>query len=177
MKLLGVSGSLRATSTNTRLLEALKQLMPVNVTFTIEPSLADLPLFNPELPIDANDALPGFVERFRESDGIVFSSPVYAGGYPGVLKNGLDWLVGTDAFVEKPFVMLSASNRMPFVEQTLVTVLETMSGVHVQDASTTVPLLGRSLSVQEIVEDQDLSGTIRAVAERFIAAIDISAAE
>jgi chromate reductase len=171
MNIIGISGSLRTASTNTRLLHAARFLLPENVVLTIENVLSELPQFNPDVAIDSHDELDGFVKRVRESEGVILSSPVYAGGYPGALKNALDWLVGTDAFVEKPFMMLSTSNRVPGVEQTLVTVLETMSGVHVQSASTTIPLLGTSMDVTDIVEDNDLSASIRMSLENFVGAI------
>ncbi|MGH8264427.1 MAG: NADPH-dependent FMN reductase, partial [Steroidobacteraceae bacterium] len=60
------------------------------------------------------------------------STPEYARGYPGALKNALDWLVNTDAFVNKPFMLLNASSRSTVAQETLVTVLQTMSGIHVQ---------------------------------------------
>jgi chromate reductase, NAD(P)H dehydrogenase (quinone) len=171
MKLHGISGSLRAASTNIRLLHAARELVPANVDLMVENVISELPQFNPDIGIDSNDRLAGFVERVRDSDGIVFSSPVYAGGYPGALKNALDWLVGTDAFVEKPFIMLSASNRVPGVEQSLILVLETMGGVHVRDASTTVPLLGSSLSVANIVGDIEMSNSVRSSLTVFVRTI------
>lgn len=108
-----------------------------------------------------------FVDSVRDCDGLVVSSPVYAGGYPGTLKNALDWLVGTDAFVEKPFMMLSASNRVPAVQESLVTVLKTMSGLHVDKASSLVPLLGTNMSSGEIADNREFAEIIRSSLRTF----------
>ena len=173
MKLHAISGSLRAASSNTRLLHAAQKLAPKGATIELEHAISELPAFNPDVDISSNDALEDFVQRVRESDGIVVSSPVYAGGYPGALKNALDWLVGTDAFVEMPFMMLSASNRMPDVERTLVAVLETMNGVHIADASVAIPLLGTSLTVTNIVSDDGVATTLRRKLGQFVDAIEL----
>lgn len=167
MKVLGLSGSLRADSTNTRLLQAAASLCPAQMDFHVEDVLGELPHFSPDLSIESDPQLLEFVQRVRESDGIMISSPVYAGGYPGTLKNALDWLVGTDAFVEKPFMMLSASNRVPAVQASLVTVLETMSGIHLEKASALVPLLGTSMSTQEIAVNREFAGLIQSAIRTF----------
>jgi len=171
MKLHGISGSLRVASINARLLAAARQLVPKNVEFAVEDTISNLPLFNPENSVSSDHELTAFVDRIRACDGVIFSSPVYAGGYPGALKNALDWLVGTDGFYQKPFMMLSASNRMPQVEATLIAVLETMGGVHVSAASTTIQLIGGTLSVSEIVADDESSNAIRQSLDRFVSSI------
>jgi len=167
MRLIGLSGSQREHSSNTRLLRAAERLVPAGVTLTVECRLSDLPHFSPDLPMDGSHALASFSDRVRHADGLVVSSPVYAGGYPGTLKNALDWLVGTDAFVAKPFMLLCASPRMFEVQETLIKVLTTMSGIHVGAATITLPLLGRDLTVEQIVADAILAGEIRAALLRF----------
>lgn len=161
MKLLGISGSQRTVSSNTRLLEAACSLTPPGLELEIVTALGDLPHFNPDTLVEPGSKLDRFIDAIRVCDGIVVSSPVYAGGYPGTLKNALDWLVGTDAFIEKPFVMLSASNRVPAVQESLVTVLETMGGIHVHGASVLVPLLGSNLSTSEIASHGAFANLIR----------------
>ena len=91
----------------------------------------------------------------RSADGLIISTPEYARGYPGALKNALDWLVDTDAFVAKPFIMLSASARSTIGRDTLITVVETMSGVHVVEASITVNLLGTQTDVASIINSSE----------------------
>ncbi len=132
MKFLGLNGSLRSDSTNRRLLRAAIELCPSGCRLEIFDNLGELPHFNPDREIESSAELSQFVQDVKACDGVIVSAPVYARGYPGTLKKGLDWLVGVDSFIDKPFMMLSASNRMPEIELTLVTVLETMSGFHVR---------------------------------------------
>ncbi|MEZ5557851.1 MAG: NAD(P)H-dependent oxidoreductase [Pseudomonadales bacterium] len=165
--LLGLSGSLRAESSNTTLLRAAAETCRAGVEFALACGLGELPHFNPDLPLSTSPRLLSFVEQMRTCDGLVVSSPVYAGGYPGTLKNALDWLVGTDAFVDKPFMMLSASSRMPAAQATLVTVLQTMSGRHIETASITIDLLGTHPSVDGILRHPEHGPALRAALARF----------
>jgi len=94
--LLAISGSLRAHSSNTETLRALTLLAPPEVTITPFDGLAALPHFNPDHDVEGM-ALPEAVQSLRAqieaADGIVISSPEYAHGVPGSLKNALDWSI------------------------------------------------------------------------------------
>jgi len=172
VRILGVSGSLRAASSNTRLLVAASELMPAGSELTLYTSLRDLPPFDPDDSPESHSAVSAWVRAMKAADGLIVSTPEYARGYPGTLKNAFDWLVGTDAFVEKPFMLLNASSRSTVGQATLTTVLETMSGVHVSSASTTVPLLGTTVTSMEIVKRQDFSGRIRSSLATFVSEIE-----
>jgi len=167
MYFIGLCGSLRAHSSNRLLLDAAKALAPSGCRVEIEDAISQLPHFNPDLEPSDFSVVTDFIGRIRDSAGLIVSSPVYAGGYPGALKNALDWLVGSDGCVEKPFMMLSGSGRVPEAENTLVRVLETMSGKHAADASVVVPILGASLTLDDLLNSPDQSGVIRESLERF----------
>ena len=172
MRILGVSGSLRAASTNTRLLLAATEFVPRGVSIHVTTHIARLPLFNPDTVPEDSDTVEPWIREVRASDGIVVSTPEYARGYPGALKNALDWLVGTDAYVNKPFMLLNASARSIVAQRTLTTVLETMSGVHIEAASTTVPLLGSNASVSEIVANPTFAAQLRESLLTFVVAVE-----
>ena len=168
MRILGISGSLRAASTNTRLLLAATKFAPPAVDIHITKRIARLPLFNPDIAPEDSAAVERWIREGRIADGIIVSTPEYARGYPGALKNAFDWLVGTDAYVNKPFMLLNASARSTVAQQTLTTVLETMSGVHIEAATTTVPLLGSTSSVSEIVADSTFAAQLRKALLTFV---------
>jgi NAD(P)H-dependent FMN reductase len=48
--------------------------------------------------------------RIAASDAILFSTPEYAGGLPGTLKNLLDWTVGGGQLYGKPVAWLDVAN-------------------------------------------------------------------
>ena len=149
MDIVGLSGSLRATSSNTMLLLAAEKLSGGQVLVT--DLVGQLPLFTPDLDPNEVPSVLKWTELMRSCQGVIISTPEYARGYPGALKNALDWLVQGDGFVAKPFTLLKASPRATISQTTLATVLTTMSGVHIKNADTMVPLLGRKLQVDDIL--------------------------
>ena len=91
MKILGISGSLRAASYNTALLRAAAQVAPPGVTVDIYQDLELLPPFNE----DREDAPPAEVERLRaeleSADAVLFATPEYNTTMPGQIKQVVDW--------------------------------------------------------------------------------------
>jgi len=153
MRILGLCGSLRSQSSNRSLLEAGKICAREICDFNLYTEVAELPHFNPDQDFTDFEAVVRLADQVRAADAIVVSSPEYARGIPGAFKNALDWLVGTDAFVEKPYALWSASTRSMHADECLRGVLDTMSGVEVTGASVTVPLLGTSKQANQIAAD------------------------
>ncbi len=172
MKILAISGSLRAVSSNTAVLRAAARLAPDGVEIVLFEGLAGLPFFNPDLD---GDRVPAAVAAFRrligEVDGILISSPEYARGVAGVLKNALDWLVGSFEFPNKPVALINTSPRATHAQAALTLTLETMSAQLVRDAFVTLPLLGTASNEAAIVADDALAVPLRDAVARFAAAI------
>jgi len=171
-RLLAISGSLRAASSNTAVLQAAAALAPTGVTIELYRQLGELPHFNPDFD---NECLPAIVGEFRALigavDGLLISSPEYARGVPGSLKNALDWLVGSFAFPNKFVALINTSPRATHALASLTTTLETMSARIVKDASVTLPLLGSTLGADEIVETPELAEPLRKAIAAFAEAI------
>ena len=172
IRLLAISGSLRKSSTNTALLGAAALLVPAGMTIAPYDGLAGLPHFNPDLDIDP---LPASVADLRAqigaADGLLFSSPEYARGVPGSLKNALDWLVGSDVFPGKPVAFFHASERGVVSQAALRLILETMSARIVDEASLTIPLLGTETDARAITKDPAMAGKIRTGLTAFASAL------
>jgi chromate reductase len=92
MRILAVSGSLRADSYNTNLLRAAAEAAPEGVELELWEGIGDLPIYDQDL--DAAE-VPASVGRLREewaaADAILFATPEYNGSVPGGLKNAVDW--------------------------------------------------------------------------------------
>ena len=120
MKILAISGSLRASSSNTVMLRAAAALAPSTVKFTLFDGIGNLPHFNPD--IDGETVSP-FVTDFRAAlhtaDAVIFSVPEYAHGVPGVLKNALDWVVGSGELAGKPVALFNPSARGTYAQASL----------------------------------------------------------
>jgi chromate reductase len=168
--ILTISGGLRAASSNTAVLEALRLLAPPAVTMERYLELDTLPAFNPDL--EEGGDLPAPVARLRaligQADAVVISSPEYARGMAGALKNMLDWLVGALEFPGKPVALITTSQRAEYAPGQLKLVLTTMSARIVEPACVTLPLLGKTLSPEDIAADPDLAGQLRSVIATLI---------
>jgi chromate reductase, NAD(P)H dehydrogenase (quinone) len=160
-ELLAISGSLRRASSNTELLRAAALLAPPGVVVRRYDELATLPHFDPDLLDDE----PGVVTRLRRlianADGLLISSPEYARGVAGSLKNALDWLVNGSEFVGKPVAIFNASPRAHHADAALRLTITTMSGRLIEAASISLALLGRNLDAAGIVADPELSRALR----------------
>jgi chromate reductase len=163
-RVLAISGSLRRASSNSALVSAAVQLAPAGVEVSIYSELADLPPFNPDLDTEAP---PAAVSRFRAAlqgcDAVLISSPEYAHGVPGVLKNALDWVVSSGEFIDKPLAVVNASTRANHAWTSLVETLTTMSARVSRDASITVPLDRSGRDANGIANDTRLSALLASV--------------
>ena len=127
IRLIGISGSLREQSSNTAILRTIETLLPTEVGFEIYDQLHLIPPF---IPGEAEtDAIKDFKKRISNADGVFFSTPEYAFGVPGVLKNLLDWTVSTGEFNEKPVSVISASPLYTGGEHALSSLLLTLTAL------------------------------------------------
>jgi len=172
VKIVAISGSLRAGSSNTAVLRAAARLAPNGVEVILFGGIGNLPFFNPDLD---GDDVPASVGAMRELigsvDGLLISSPEYARGVAGVLKNALDWLVGSQEFPDKPIALINTSPRATHALAALTLTLETMSARLATEACVTLPLLGGAWDEHSIAADPALAEPLRLAMERFAAFI------
>lgn len=172
MRILAISGSLRSASSNTQALRALTALAPEGIEVVLYDGIGDLPHFNPDLD---DDAPPPAVAHFRAAlagvDGVIFSSPEYAHGVPGVLKNALDWVVGSGEFAEKPVAIINASPRAVHALASLTETLTMMAARIVPETSIAVPLLGRALPEGGVLADAEIAEALEQAVADFVRAI------
>src|SRR3954468_22517839 len=113
MRILGISGSLRAGSHNRKLLQAAAGLAPAGVELEIWEGLKDVPPYDED---DDVEPAPAAVARMRAAvagaDAILFATPEYNASVPGQLKNAVDWLsrpFATNVLRNKPVAVVGAS--------------------------------------------------------------------
>lgn len=108
--LLGISGSLRKDSTNTKLVRAAAKLFAAD-TF-IEANLR-IPLYDGDLEADSGVPTEAqtLADQIKSADAIIISTPEYNKAIPGVLKNALDWVSRTEGapWLDKPVAIVSAT--------------------------------------------------------------------
>ena len=169
---LTVCGSLRARSSNAALLDAVSLLAPPGVAVERYDGLAALPPFNPDDDVEPAPApVSSLRARVASADALVISSPEYAHGVPGALKNALDWLVSGVEIFQKPVALLNPSPGSLFAHPQLMETLRVMSATVVDDACITLPIAGRRLDAEGIAADAELSAAIRAALDALAAAM------
>jgi chromate reductase len=116
VRVLGISGSLRRDSYNTKLLRAVGELLPAGAELELYAELESVPPYNADRD---TDEAPLEVARLREAivtaDAVVIATPEYNSSVPGQLKNAVDWAsrpFRASSLWGKPVVVVGASTGM-----------------------------------------------------------------
>ena len=86
----------------------------------------------------------GLRQQLAAASALVISSPEYAHGVPGSLKNALDWLVGGVEMVEMRVALWNTAPHAVHAHASLAETLRTMSAVLVAGASLSISLGGHT---------------------------------
>lgn len=161
MKILALCGSLRPYSANSHLLVAARNEFESGSAAKSEPvewrefNLSRLPYFDPAAQFSN---VPAVVEDLRrmgaESDLIFISTPEYAHGVPGILKNALEWLFyeGTQ---KKRVALVIAGTEGQYARDQLLEILPTMDFVVGPDDVMVVRGARTRLGAEGFVSDAD----------------------
>jgi chromate reductase, NAD(P)H dehydrogenase (quinone) len=113
MKVLGISGSLRGDSHNTKLVRAAAEFLPSGWELEVWEGLKAVPPYDED---DDGDLAPAAVARLRAAiggaDALLIATPEYNSSIPGQLKNALDWASrphATNVLRNKPIAVVGAS--------------------------------------------------------------------
>lgn len=164
MKILAISGSARADSTNTAMLRAVAKIAQPDHEVSVFSSVSALPVFSPDLECRA---LPPEVQRFvaqvGESDCVIIASPEYVRTIPGGLKKAIDWLVSRDEIIAKPIALMHASHRGDDMLDHLRLVLGTVSQKFSQDLFLRFELMNLSPNeiARQLVEHSNSAAVLR----------------
>ena len=106
-----IVGSLREGSINRKVARSICALRDDNLDCSMI-EIGDLPLYNQDLDKDPPEQWVRFRKQIADADGILFCSPEYNRGIPGVLKNAIDVgsrPYGQSVFDKKPGAIVTAS--------------------------------------------------------------------
>src|SRR5436190_1910001 len=104
-------GSLREGSLNRRVAKSICAFAGDMLDCEIV-EIGDLPLYNQDLDAKPPEAWTRFRQKIAAADGVLFCSPEYNRGIPGVLKNAIDVgsrPYGQSVFDKKPGAIVTAS--------------------------------------------------------------------
>jgi chromate reductase, NAD(P)H dehydrogenase (quinone) len=115
VRILAISGSLRAGSYNTSLLRAAAELAPIGVEVELYDGLASLPHYDADLDVEpAPAAVQDLRDRVAAADALLIATPEYNGSMPGPLKNAIDW-------ASRPYPESSLRNKPAAISGVTVT--------------------------------------------------------
>jgi len=106
-----IVGSLREGSLNRKVARSICAIRNDNLDCSMI-EIGDLPLYNQDLDSDPPEQWTRFRQQIAASDGVLFCSPEYNRGIPGVLKNAIDVgsrPYGQSVFDKKPGAIVTAS--------------------------------------------------------------------
>ena len=173
IKILGISGSLRSSSSASAILNVVAGLVPEQVEFTIYKDLAEIPAFN-----DSNE-IPGPVENFinqiTEADAVFFCIPEYAFGVPGALKNALDWTVSSStAFPDKPVALITSATSGDKAHDAFLLTLKAINAKVAERSKLLLSFIRSKLNDKNEVKDMATLESIREVVNSLIGSINES---
>ena len=109
-----IVGSLRKESFSLKIANALAKLAPPSLKLDVT-TLHGISFFNQDLEANPPADWVAFREKLQKSHGVLFVTPEYNRGIPGVLKNAIDVgsrPYGKSSFLEKPTAIISNSPWM-----------------------------------------------------------------
>ena len=117
MRVLGISGSLRRDSHNTRLLRAAGELIrEQGAEFDVFDGLKAVPPYDEDDDVGSGPPTVASLRRaIADADAVLFATPEYNSSIPGVLKNAVDWAsrpLATNPLRNKPVAVIGASTGM-----------------------------------------------------------------
>jgi chromate reductase len=115
MKVLGLSGSLRADSHNSRLLRAAAELLPPGVELVEFDGLKAIPPYDEDDEAAGHHAVDALRDALASADALLIATPEYNHSLPGQLKNALDWIsrpLSESPVRNKPAAVVGASTGL-----------------------------------------------------------------
>src|SRR4051812_48040598 len=115
MKVLGLSGSLRAGSHNSKLLRAAADLLPPGAELVEFDGLKAIPPYDEDDEAAGHEAVAALRAAIADADAVLLSTPEYNHSLPGQLKNALDWIsrpIAESPLRNKPAAVVGASTGL-----------------------------------------------------------------
>jgi chromate reductase len=160
MRILGISGSLRRDSHNTRLLRGVGNLLPEGVELDVFDQLGAIPPYNEDEEHETPPAVAALKAAIAGADAVLVATPEYNASIPGVLKNALDWVsrpVAGTPLMGKPAAVVGASTGLfgaVWAQAETRKVLSTI-GARVVDREIPIPQADESLGADGLPVDDD----------------------
>jgi chromate reductase len=173
MRILGLSGSLRRDSHNTRLLTGARTLLPSGVELVVFDQLAAIPPYNEDHESETPPAVAALKAAIAGADAVLVATPEYNASIPGVLKNALDWVsrpVADTPLRGKPAAVVGASTGLfgaVWAQAEARKVLATI-GARVVDRELPIGQADEALGADGLPRERDALDTLSATLDELI---------
>jgi chromate reductase len=177
MRVLGISGSLRADSHNTRLLRAAGGLLPEHAELEIYEGLASIPPYSEDHELTLPASVAELMQAIEQADALLISTPEYNASIPGTLKNALDWVsrpIATTPLKGKPAAVVGASTGLfgaVWAQAELRKVLSTI-GARVVDRELPIGQAEEALDADGLPVDDDAREALSATLDELLELAD-----
>ncbi|WP_025145427.1 NADPH-dependent FMN reductase [Pedobacter jeongneungensis] len=169
-KIFAISGSTKSISTNGLYIAAISQFLDKDFEVTLFPSIANIPHFNPDLDLeDPPKAVHDLRLNIQQADGIIISTPEYAMGLPGSLKNLLDWTVSSASFSGKPILALVASTQGEKANQSMIDILTVLEA---KISAQLIPFAKAKINKEAEITDLETLTKLKSTVNAFVATVE-----
>jgi NAD(P)H-dependent FMN reductase len=163
-----ISGSLREGSSNHEILRLLGKMMPSTISYLIYDGIRDIPAFDPGIDNDIPPApVSGLREKLSQADGIIISTPEYAFGVPGALKNALDWTVSSGSFSGKPTALITASTGGENAHEAMIKILGALDAKLSSKTTLLIQFVRSKMDANGNITDIDTTQKLQTLLEAF----------
>ena len=170
--ILAISGSLRAESTNLKIIRYVQTLSDGRLNFNLYQGLSALPAFNPDLDTDAPPAeVKEFRRLIKQADGVFICMPEYVFGVPGALKNAIDWTVSSGDFSGKPTALITAWLGGEKAHESLLLTLQTVEAKIGENSALLISYARSKVNAEGAVSDTPTIEALKLLIESFIQTI------
>ncbi len=119
MKILTISGSARASSSNRNLLDYIAKLFPQHQFYFFE-GLTILPVFNADRDFHPwPSSILEWRAAIKSCDAVIVTTPEYIHNLPAAIKNGLEWLSSSGELQHKPMLPITFTPHPPRGEKAM----------------------------------------------------------
>lgn len=157
IKVLAICGSTRQSSSNHNIIKAFTALGNDIFDVQLYEGLAHLPHFNPDedtAPGSAPVPVQDFRRQLEQADAVLISTPEYAIGVPGTLKNAIDWTVSSMHFSKKPVALITAGTSGHKAHQSLLGTLLIIESRISEDTQVVVSSVRTKVNDQGVITDE-----------------------
>lgn len=172
-KILAICGSTRKDSSNLHILRAIEHLTAEYFEIDFFEDITTLPHFNPD---DNNEnvsaAVKDFRARIRNADGIIISTPEYAHGVPGSLKNAIDWTVSANEFSQKPTALITGASDGRFAHNALLETLRVIGAKNIEELNLLISFVRTKVNAQSEITDENTKAEVQLLVQKLLQVIN-----